>query len=77
MYLRKTTSRGKEYYQVCEVVNGKVKVLQHLGSLPSIIKTFQYVKDLEDTVSTLKQQLSQYVTAINQTYNEVAQRTEK
>ena len=71
MYLRKTTSRGHDYYQICETDSGTTKVLLHLGSLPSIIKKFQYIEELENNVSLLKQAISQYGEGLNQVQNNV------
>ena len=71
MYLRKSLSRGKEYYQICEVKENKVVVLQHLGSVEGILKKFQYIAELENNVSLLKKAISQYGEGLNQVWDQV------
>ena len=41
MFLRKTKVKGKVYYQIVEVVDGKQKLLLHLGTVEKILVTFQ------------------------------------
>ena len=38
MYIRKTKTKGKTYYQVVEKNKGKLKVLAHLGTIENILK---------------------------------------
>ena len=40
MYIRKQKSSGKIYYQIVEKVNGKLKVIKHLGPIDKILRKF-------------------------------------
>ena len=39
MFIRKTKVKGKTYWQIVEVVEGKQKLLLHLGTVEKIYKT--------------------------------------
>lgn len=44
MFIRKIKVKGKYYYQIVETVNGKHKILIHIGTIEKLYRTLVTLK---------------------------------